>query len=270
MAFSSIRPTILAISLDHVEMVESIHQHLWDAIRSRADLVFASNMNDAFNFLVRSPHAVLLADSAVAKCREENSFISTQLLEYVRNGGTVVMCCAFTSFISPDNFTKWISKKWGLEWTFSDYVRTIFFLNPAADNLCRSPGLAANYSMKAICLKGVEEKAKIYHPTKASFIQSSVFLPEQVSDTSQAAVAFQKVGNGWLGYIGDANSEDSTIPVVLAMCGLMSIDACFYCEKKGKDVTLMACACCKKARYCSQACQKKDWKNHKVVCVAPA
>jgi hypothetical protein len=43
-------------------------------------------------------------------------------------------------------------------------------------------------------------------------------------------------------------------------------DACWACRKGG--VRLMACAKCKKARYCSAECQKKSWKEHKKVCKA--
>ncbi|KIJ28640.1 hypothetical protein M422DRAFT_189460 [Sphaerobolus stellatus SS14] len=37
---------------------------------------------------------------------------------------------------------------------------------------------------------------------------------------------------------------------------------CSVCRGRGKP-KLMACSVCKKVRYCSQQCQKKDWKAHK-------
>jgi hypothetical protein len=39
---------------------------------------------------------------------------------------------------------------------------------------------------------------------------------------------------------------------------------CIVCRAKGNK----KCAACKKARYCSEGCQKKDWKKHKEVCKA--
>lgn len=42
-------------------------------------------------------------------------------------------------------------------------------------------------------------------------------------------------------------------------------DACWACYEPGKP-HLLACSMCKKARYCSGACQKRDWKRHKVDC----
>ncbi|TFY66981.1 hypothetical protein EVG20_g4108 [Dentipellis fragilis] len=40
---------------------------------------------------------------------------------------------------------------------------------------------------------------------------------------------------------------------------------CSVCRGKGKP-KLKACTGCKKVRYCSEACQKKDWKAHKPKC----
>lgn len=40
---------------------------------------------------------------------------------------------------------------------------------------------------------------------------------------------------------------------------------CFVCRGKGNP-KLMMCTICKKVRYCSKACQKRDWKVHKTRC----
>ncbi|KAF5355542.1 hypothetical protein D9758_006281 [Tetrapyrgos nigripes] len=42
---------------------------------------------------------------------------------------------------------------------------------------------------------------------------------------------------------------------------------CFVCRGKGKP-RIKTCAKCKKVRYCSEVCQKKDWQKHKKVCKA--
>lgn len=50
--------------------------------------------------------------------------------------------------------------------------------------------------------------------------------------------------------------------VLLRDCGL-----CNSTEKKRGDY--QSCSRCKVVQYCSKECQKKDWKLHKRVCVAP-
>lgn len=42
-----------------------------------------------------------------------------------------------------------------------------------------------------------------------------------------------------------------------------SLRRCFTCRAKGK---LLECIACKKVRYCSKECQKRDWENHKPQC----
>ncbi|THV01240.1 hypothetical protein K435DRAFT_718186 [Dendrothele bispora CBS 962.96] len=44
---------------------------------------------------------------------------------------------------------------------------------------------------------------------------------------------------------------------------------CFVCRARGKP-KIKTCTVCKKVRYCSEECQRKDWKKHKTVCKPPA
>ncbi|TFK87139.1 hypothetical protein K466DRAFT_491419 [Polyporus arcularius HHB13444] len=46
-----------------------------------------------------------------------------------------------------------------------------------------------------------------------------------------------------------------------------SAHKCSVCRGKGKP-KIMACSKCQKVRYCSAACQKKDWPRHKPTCKA--
>ena len=61
-------------------------------------------------------------------------------------------------------------------------------------------------------VSSVDKTAAWYLPTADSVVESAVFGPTPVPIT--------KVGNGWLGYIGEVNSEKETDDVVLGMLGL--------------------------------------------------
>lgn len=43
---------------------------------------------------------------------------------------------------------------------------------------------------------------------------------------------------------------------------------CFVCRKNGEGESLKTCSGCKKVRYCSDQCQRVDWKTHKAKCKA--
>jgi hypothetical protein len=49
---------------------------------------------------------------------------------------------------------------------------------------------------------------------------------------------------------------------------LMYTSRCEFCQAVWKDVQLFACSRCKKTFYCSVACQKQEWTQHKKTCVA--
>jgi hypothetical protein len=47
----------------------------------------------------------------------------------------------------------------------------------------------------------------------------------------------------------------------------METARCQVCEKgKAEGLTLSFCSSCRSVSYCSRACQKADWKTHKVIC----
>jgi mitochondrial splicing suppressor protein 51 len=53
----------------------------------------------------------------------------------------------------------------------------------------------------------------------------------------------------------------------------VDLQACTTCQKRRSELaasqTLKACAKCQVTRYCSKACQKKDWLTHKKNCATP-
>ena len=76
-----------------------------------------------------------------------------------------------------------------------------------------------SYSQKAVFLSHVASNDSVYRPSSESVTQSSVFLPGP-SNPNQAAVAFTKVGEGWLGYLGDVNNEQGSQAVIHSMLEL--------------------------------------------------
>jgi hypothetical protein len=79
--------------------------------------------------------------------------------------------------------------------------------------------LPNRYSQKAVFLAHVASDDSVYHPSSDSVTQSRVFLPEP-SNQNETAVAFTRVGEGWLGYIGDVNNEQGSQAVIHSMLEL--------------------------------------------------
>lgn len=56
----------------------------------------------------------------------------------------------------------------------------------------------------------------------------------------------------------NTNIQEPTVPKIIHQCD--------FCKKDFRE--LLRCSRCKKVRYCSVACQKSDWPNHKKICRA--
>lgn len=62
------------------------------------------------------------------------------------------------------------------------------------------------YSMKALQVKGIKPEVAVYQSTEDS--------------PSESAVVQTRMGNGYVGYVGDVNYEGGSSRVILAMLGL--------------------------------------------------
>lgn len=165
--------------------------------------------------------AVILMDGGVIQLKAFRS-LRGDLVAYAKNGGTLIMGGTFAGFVRPNKFDSFVFDSFGLPWKFGSYHRAIVHLNKSVitDQRLKEDGrLPAAYSQKAVYLKGVAEGDKVYAPNSESRVQSYVFPPATV-DQTEAPVCWVKVGEGWLGYIGDVNCEEESTAVTLAMCNL--------------------------------------------------
>jgi len=110
-----------------------------------------------------------------------------------------------------------------------EYCRTTFVLNPSIRRLSsHSANLDTSYSMKAVHLKGVKAKDVLYaSPTEEEEEDSESDVESRVSplvpptvNLSNVPAAYTRIGDGFLGYIGDVNAEEGSTSVILAMLRL--------------------------------------------------
>ncbi|KAI1927667.1 hypothetical protein LOZ07_001264 [Ophidiomyces ophidiicola] len=214
------RPCIMLLSIETEAFFDEQYNRLLNALSDRARVVRARTTQSALNFLENNiPSAIFVTDAGLI--RRKTTGILPKLTEYVSNGGRIIFGGHFSSFAPPLKIHPLFRKNFGLPWESASYHRTDFHLNPvAAENLGSSQQLASCYSQKALHLKNVGHAAAIYLPGRESRIQSLVFSPERITNLEETPTAWAKVGQGWVGYIGDVNAEEDTDTVVLSMCGV--------------------------------------------------
>lgn len=214
---SSNKPTILVFSTAGIDGGLK-------KIREKATVVqgFYKKPGHASAVLKAHPdaRAIWIADPDIVQ--SNYSDLSREVVNYARNGGTVVLGGYFSSLVRPDDMDRWMRVAWKLPWRTGQYHRTNVVFQAASAGRDKSQnwrdGLVAAYSLKASFLQHVAPEHAWYASMPGATSQSRVFGPVPVE--AQTAVAFAPVGNGWVGYTGDVNNEEGTALAVLAMMGL--------------------------------------------------
>lgn len=211
------QPRVFLLSLAQTSWFDEMYERLIDKLSVHARLQRASKPAGAIKYLSsNTPTAILVTNPGLTEAK--HSAILDKVLSYVRGGGTVIFCCQFSSFITPDDFDRFFRTKLDLPWEFGDYHRTTVYLNLRVRQINKLH-LHGAYSQKAVHLKNVEPTAALYLPSRDSMTESHVF-PAAPVDREQTPVAFTAFDQGWVGYVGDVNTEEGSDEVILAMCGL--------------------------------------------------
>ncbi|KAI1402573.1 hypothetical protein F4819DRAFT_507488 [Hypoxylon fuscum] len=213
------KPTILVFSCGDLEGGLK-------KIKEKANVYQASysKHDAATNLLIDHPdaQAIWIVDPDIATPKFKD--LSDKVVDYARNGGTVVLGGFFSMSISANNFDRWMNEAWGLSWRYGQYeTSTVIFQSSAVGprDFWRD-GLAAAYTQKGVFLKNVSASDSWYASLPSSASESFVFksIPIQV----ETSIAFGKVGKGWLGFTGDIHNRDETTAAVRAMMRLNTRD----------------------------------------------
>ena len=206
------------LSLSKPDLLADTNEHFLSTLRSKVRVIQALNARKALQcFADTSLEAVYVADEGINESK--NSGVLSCLIEWVNAGGIAVVGSLFPSFTNGLEFERFF-RKWGLPWKMGDYHRTTFVLNSSIGQLSNhSANLTTSYNVKAVHLKGVKAEDVLYAPAEDSSTESHVFAPSLV-DLSHVPVAYTRIGDGFMGYIGDVNAEEESTSVILAMLRL--------------------------------------------------
>ncbi|KAI0802197.1 hypothetical protein GGR55DRAFT_701145 [Xylaria sp. FL0064] len=193
---------VLCLCLEYESMFNDIYARLISKITAKARMDRAKTQKAALDMLTQkpAPSVIFVTDGGVANHMK----VWERIIDSLRGGSTVVLAACFSSFVNEGQFNRCF-RKIGLPWKRGDYYRTNVSLRPGVvdDRLKRQ--LFPTYSQKALYVQGVARSDVWY-----------------AGEQDEVAVAFTKVGNGMLGYVGDVNGEDGSEAVVLAMLGLLN------------------------------------------------
>ncbi|KAG6868431.1 hypothetical protein C0993_003108 [Termitomyces sp. T159_Od127] len=206
---------LLLLSLEDDEIFTTSHGHCLSAIREKIVVSQALTVSAALTRLDdKNLVGVLVTDIGIVK--PEHKEILPHLIKYVKQGGTVVVGGTFSSFVSASDLDSFFNNAWGLPWKSGAYHRTRFLRSDQHDLAAKNMSLPSSYSMKALHLRGLASSDPIYLPA-----DMQLQTPMPFDDHAESPVVRRKIGEGYIGYVGDVDAETETTNVVLAMFGLL-------------------------------------------------
>ena len=141
-------------------------------------------------------------------------------MEYVKKGGLAAIGGSFALFVSGREMEASSSRQtFDLNWTYDAYHHTTFALNPSNEVAARNPSLANAYSMKMLHLGGISLQTAMYKPYEETRLESLIFAPVKIKNTLEAPAVCTRVGQEYLGFLGDVNGEICSTNTLLAMLG---------------------------------------------------
>ena len=218
------RPLILLISLNAEVStgLVGIDQQLCSALDKHAETIQSVTTQATLKHLSANPKptACLITHPSIT----EDGKVIGKLKEYVTNGGRMIV--GFSEFLNRLTLPQFAPffRHWDLPWEVGAYHRSTFALNPAGiPHPLRPKKLFEAYSMKSTSLKNVQPKDKVYLPVSTSRVEDrSGNLGEPLTGAllNECPAAWTRVGQGYLGYVGDVNDEEESTRLVLEMCGI--------------------------------------------------
>lgn len=204
--------SVLNIALNKVPWFDDMYGSLMQSISSRARVETATTPETVLQQLATRPSAVFITDEALTV--DKFSTVWDAVIEYIREGGTAVIGGSFTGFVLPLDMGPFFAKA-GLPWENASYTRNTGVLNTNAVPEDLVKRLPSDFYQKAVSIKNVDGHAAWYA------VCDEVVPPKKFDKVKEAPVAFAKVGEGNLGYVGDVNNEEEACTIIRAMLGVL-------------------------------------------------
>ncbi|KAG6897875.1 hypothetical protein C0992_009673 [Termitomyces sp. T32_za158] len=199
------RPFLMILSFGNEEFFSGVQGNLLQLLRSKLEVLHGLSNERVLELLgSQDLVGILVTDAAIVET--ENAYILSRLVAFTKAGGTVVLGGSFSAHVKFNQLGTFFQDSWGLPWQSGDYTGLEITVNKKHE-LAQLPLLPAAFTMKALFVSGVTPQTALYVPARA----------HAAKNPPQSPVAFARVGNGRLGYIGDVGLQDEHSKIVLTM-----------------------------------------------------
>lgn len=217
-------PNIVLLEItSRSDHAENIYAGIRRQYSGQADvqLITTPQAASAFLQLDGPQHPVVLVSESFLESPVLD-ILAPQAVKFVRDGGSFVFPGPPLDGPARHHY-KTLFAAFSLPWIFGSYERTDCVLNPDCDTI-RKDNLSPGYNMKAVKLRNVKRKEKVYVPSAQAlqprFVGDDSHSFNLAADPDEVPSAMAEVGTGKVGYIGDINVDDESEGILRAMLGL--------------------------------------------------
>lgn len=148
----------------------------------------------------------------------ENRYLLSKLVEYSKNGGTIIFGANFHENIAGTDIRSFFFDNWGLSWepVGGQRVNATVSLNPKNSLVVKNSGLTSSFRLSAHYLKGIAQFMAVYTAQNKRRGSSK-------SKNFQSPVLYTGVQKGYVGYIGIEDTDEIFPSIFCAMLGVSYI-----------------------------------------------
>lgn len=203
-------PEFLFISLTNIHSMDDPWSDLFFCLSECTRFLTAESETDACRLLSNDGlRYVLIGDADILFY--EFKELRDGLVQFARNGGTVVHACKFATQANCSEQAKYFQQEWGLPWEPACHDVHEVFLNPYSHDMIQGDDLPLSYLAVENFLQHVAVEDAVYVCPRVPCAETSPLVP----------VALTKIGSGYMGYVGeDCDDTDESNSVILALFGL--------------------------------------------------
>ncbi|KAL0575379.1 hypothetical protein V5O48_006592 [Marasmius crinis-equi] len=197
--------TVLVISMTEIpDIYKDEHEHLLKNLDQATHFSHASTANSAVESLSSPGLVGVLVNEPTIVVNTKYAELLGKLITYVKGGGVVVFGGSFSSLAGARVLDEFWEQKWGIKWTFGSYQRSLLTAESEHPLLERFSQLVKSYDTKAVHLTYQDSREAVYRDEEL---------------VNQGAILRARVGEGFVGYVGDVYGEAESTDIILAMLG---------------------------------------------------
>ncbi|KAK6536745.1 hypothetical protein TWF281_000962 [Arthrobotrys megalospora] len=202
---------VLVIQLTPSEAwaVENRHGEFIKRIKETIGLTVVTSADEAIKFInSQHPAFILAVDSEFANPNYRR--LQNEVAFIVEHGAAFIMCGEFPRNVDTDNFRQMALNAFNLGWEPGPVHKGIFSLHKPCDvldGIHRANGVEMDLEIAAALVHNVDDRSRLY-------ICKGLDADEDTKFKNFAALAFEKRGQGYLGWVGDINGRSEIHNVI--------------------------------------------------------